>query len=66
MKGPRMAHKNTVTARMQEILEFPTYEKAYWQSLEKVYIREYREQLTLEEYCKGTHHKYRLWFWRPK
>src|SRR5438105_8509484 len=65
-RGRRMAHKVAVTERMKEILEFPTYDKAYWQALEKVYIREYRDRITMEEYCKGTHHKYRLWFWKAK
>jgi len=65
-RGRRMAHKNAVTAKMQEILEFPTYDRAYWQALEKVYIRDYRERITMEDYMKGTHHKYRLWFWRPR
>jgi hypothetical protein len=65
-KGRRMVHKNAVTSRMKELLEFPTYDKAYWQSLEKVYIREYKEKTPMEDYCRGTHHKYRLLFWKPK
>jgi uncharacterized protein DUF3800 len=65
-KGARMAHKNTVTEKMKEILEFPTFDKSYWQSVEKLYIREYKERLTMEDYCKRAHHKYRLWFWKPK
>src|SRR6266496_188395 len=58
-KGRRMVHKNAVTERLKELLEFPTYDKAYWQSLERLYIREYRDRITMEEYCRGTHHKYR-------
>jgi hypothetical protein len=65
-KGPGMAHKNIVTERMKELLEIPTFDKSYWQSLEKMYVREYRERITMENYCKRTHHKYRLWFWKPK
>jgi len=65
-KGPRMAHKNAVTEKMKEILEIPMYDKAYWQPFSKLYIREYRNRIGMAEYCRATHHKYRLWFWRPK
>jgi hypothetical protein len=34
-KGPGMKHKNAVTQAMMETLEFPTYDKAYWQVKKK-------------------------------
>ena len=49
-----MAHKNVVTEKMKEILEFPTFDKSYWQALEKLYIREYRERITMKEYSKTS------------
>ena len=65
-KGPRMIHKNRVTERMQEILELPSLEKDYWQPLTRLYAKEYQRKTSMVEYAKATHHKYRLWFWRPK
>ncbi|MGA2609314.1 MAG: DUF3800 domain-containing protein [Terriglobia bacterium] len=65
-KGPRMIHKNRVTERMKEILELPSLDKPYWQPLTKLYSREYNNKITMEEYLKVTHFKYRIWFWRPK
>ncbi|MHB8755515.1 MAG: DUF3800 domain-containing protein [Candidatus Acidiferrales bacterium] len=65
-KGPRMAFKNRVTEKMKEILELPSLEKDYWQPLSKLYMREYKRGITKEDYLKGTHHKYRLWFWRAQ
>lgn len=65
-KGPGMLHKNRVTERMRDILEFPTYDKDYWQPLTKLYAKEYRAGISLAEYKQATHYKYRLWFWRPE
>jgi hypothetical protein len=64
-KGPGMVYKNEVTAKMMEILELPTLDKGYWQPLVKLYSKEYRQKITMADYLKATHHKYRLWFWRP-
>jgi Protein of unknown function (DUF3800) len=65
-KGPRMVRKNRVTERMKEILELPSLQREYWQSLTKVYAREYKTGISMPEYAGAVHYKYRLWFWRPK
>lgn len=65
-KGPGMVHKNRVSEQMKETLEFPSYDKDYWQPLTKLYAREYRERIRFEQYARATHYKYRLWFWRPE
>ncbi len=65
-KGPRMIHKNRVTERMKEILELPSLEKGYWEPLTSLYAREYKQNISMGDYAKATHYKYRLWFWRPK
>ncbi len=65
-KGPRMLYKNRVTAEMQQILEFPSFDKSYWQPLTKLYAREYNNKISMMEYVQATHYKYRLWFWLPQ
>jgi hypothetical protein len=65
-KGPRMVFKNRVTEKMKEILGLPSLEKDYWQPLSRLYMREYQQGISRDEYAKGTHFKYRLWFWRPR
>jgi hypothetical protein len=65
-KGKRMAHKNAVTAGMQKVLELPSLMKAYWQSQVRIAQREYASNISMEDYRRATHFKYRLWFWRPK
>jgi hypothetical protein len=65
-KGPRMAHKNRVTGKMKEILGLPSLERDYWQPLTKIYAGEYQARVSAEDYRRGTHYKYRLWFWHPK
>lgn len=65
-KGPRMIHKIRVTEKMKEILELPSLERDYWQPLTKLYAKEYRNKISMAEYSKATHYKFRLWFWRPK
>lgn len=65
-KGPRMVHKNRVTEKMKEILGLPSLEKDYWQPLTKLYAREYLHKITLVDYMRATHYKFRLWFWRPQ
>ena len=64
-KGPRMVHKNRVSTKLMEILEFPSFDKSYWQPLTKLYAREYQRKISMAEYVQATHYKYRLWFWRP-
>jgi hypothetical protein len=65
-KGPRMVHKNRVTEKMKEILELPSLQKEYWQPLTKLYAKEYRHKISITDYVKATHYKYRLWFWKPQ
>jgi hypothetical protein len=65
-KGPRMIHKNRVPEKMKELLELPSLERDYWQPLTKLYAREYHNKITMADYTKATHYKYRLWFWQPK
>lgn len=65
-KGPRMVHKERVTAKMKEILDLPSLEKDYWQPLTRLYMKEYKQGISEENYAKSTHHKYRLWFWKHK
>lgn len=64
-KGPRMLRKNRVTSKMKEILDLPSLEKEYWQTLTRLSMKEYKQGISRENYAKGTHYKYRLWFWRP-
>jgi hypothetical protein len=64
-KGPRMARKDRVTAKMKEILDLPSLEKDYWQTLTRLSMKEYKQGISKEDYTKGTHYKYRLWFWKP-
>jgi hypothetical protein len=61
-----MCYKNEVTAKLSEILEFPSFDKTYWQPQTKIYAREYQSKISMTEYLQATHHKYRLWFWRPQ
>lgn len=65
-KGPRMLRKDRVTAKMKEILDLPSLEKDYWHTLTKLCMKEYKQGISQENYVKGTHYKYRLWFWKPK
>ncbi len=64
-KGPGMTYKNETTQEMTEILGLPSLDKNYWQPLNQLYAKEYRSRVTMEQYLKATHHKYRLWFWKP-
>ena len=61
-----MIHKNRLTEKMKEILELPSLERDYWQPLTKLYAREYQNKISMADYTKAIHYKYRLWFWRPK
>jgi len=65
-KGPRMAYKNELSGKLMEILEFPSFDKSYWQPQTKTYAREYQNKISMADYQQATHHKYRLWFWRPE
>lgn len=65
MKGPGMVYKNETTQEMGQILGLPSFDKSYWQPLVELYAREYRNGITMDQYLIATHHKYRLWFWRP-
>jgi hypothetical protein len=65
-KGPRMAHKERVTGKMKEILDLPSLEKDYWHIQTRLCVKEYKQGISRENYTKGTHYKYRLWFWKHK
>lgn len=65
-KGPGMVYKNEISAKLSEILEFPSFDKSYWQPQTKLYAREYQRKIPMAEYLQAPHHKYRLWFWRPE
>ena len=65
-KGPRMIYKNRVSEKLKEILEFPSFDKQYWQQMTRLYAREYQSRISMAEYSQATHYKYRLWFWRPE